>query len=142
MMVKLVLDTNVLVSAFRSRRGASNALLQMGDEGRFQIVVSTALYLEYREVLSRPEIRDATGHSLEDIDAVLNALATFAIGVDIPFRTRPAMSDADDEMVLEAAVNGSADAIVTHNVRDFAAARIWKVEVVKPGKMVRRLRND
>lgn len=52
------------------------------------------------------------------------------------------MSDADDEMVLEVVVNGGADAIVTYNVRDFAAARAWKIEVVKPGEMVRRLRNE
>ena len=100
---------------------------------------STALFLEYEAVLSRAETRAITGHSLDDVAAIMRALATFCEPVDISFRLRPILRDADDEMVLEAALNGQADAIVTHNARDFAAARSLGIRIVSPGEIVGRL---
>lgn len=112
--MRLVLDTNVIVAAFRSRNGASNLLLRLVDRGAVTPLCSTALFLEYEAVLSREETRKVTGHSLEDVAAVMSALAAVSEGVDISFRTRPMLSDVADEMVLEAALNGQAEAIVTH----------------------------
>ncbi|WP_245430519.1 putative toxin-antitoxin system toxin component, PIN family [Rhizobium tropici] len=137
--MKLVLDTNVIVAAFRSRNGASNLLLRFADRGMVTPLCSTALFLEYEAVLSRPETRQATGHSLEDVASVMSALAAIAEGVDISFRTRPMLSDVADEMVLEAALNGQAEAIVTHNVKDFRPALGLGVTVITPGEIVRRL---
>lgn len=137
--MRLVLDTNVIVVAFRSRNGASNLLLRFVDRGLVTLLCSTALFLEYEAVLSREETRKATGHSLEDVAALMSALAAVSEGVDISFRTRPILSDAADEMVLEAALNGQADAIVTHNVRDFRPASTLGVTVATPGEIVRSL---
>ncbi|WP_236020220.1 PIN domain-containing protein [Brucella anthropi] len=92
-----------------------------------------------RNHLSREEIRQATGYGLEDVAAVMRALATIAEGVDISFRTRPMLSDVADEMVLEAALNGQAEAIVTHNVKDFRPALGLGMTVITPGEIVRRL---
>ena len=133
-----MLDTNVVVAAFRSRRGASNALLRYAEGVR--VLCSTALFLEYEAVLGRRETRAATGHSPADVRAVMNALAAVAKPVDLRLRTRPLLRDADDEMVLETAANGNADAIVTHNVKDFLPAERLGIEVVTPGAIVRRLR--
>ena len=137
--VRLVVDTNVIVAAFRSRRGASYALLMLADARRVTPLCSTALFLEYEAVLSRPQTRDATGHDLDDVAAVMRALAALCEPVDISFRIRPILLDADDEMVLEAALNGQADAIVTHNVRDFGSTRQFGLEIATPGDIVRRL---
>lgn len=137
--MRLVLDTNVIVAAFRSRNGASNMLLRFADKGMVTPLCSTALFLEYEAVLSREKIRQATGHSLEDVALVMSALAAIAEGVDISFRTRPMLSDVADEMVLEAALNGQAEAIVTHNVRDFRPALGLGMTVITPGEIVRRL---
>ena len=137
--MRLVLDTNVIVAAFRSRYGASNLLLRAVDQGVLTPLCSTALFLEYEAVLSGEEIRNVTGHSLEDVAAVMSALAAVAEGVDISFRTRPMLSDAADEMVLEAALNGQAEAIVTHNVKDFRPALALGVAIATPGEIVRRL---
>lgn len=137
--MRLVLDTNIIVSAFRSRRGASNVLLQIIEKQRIKPLCSTTLFLEYEAVLSRAETRAITGHGLDDVKAIMNALAALCEPVDISFTVRPMLPDADDEMVLETALNGLADAIVTHNVRDFKPALALGIEVVKPGNIVRRL---
>lgn len=137
--MRLVLDTNIIVSGFRSSRGASNALLQMIENKRIKPLCSTTLFLEYEAVLSRAETRAITGHGLDDVKAIMNALATLCEPVDISFTVRPMLPDADDEMVLETALNGLADAIVTHNARDFKPAPALGIEVVKPGVIVRRL---
>ena len=137
--MRLVLDTNIIVSAFRSRRGASNVLLQIIEKQRIKPLCSTTLFLEYEAVLTRAETRAITGHGLDDVKAIMNALAAFSEPVDISFTVRPILPDADDEMVLETALNGLADAIVTYNVNDFEPALALGIEVVKPGNIVRRL---
>ena len=133
--MRLVLDTNVVVAAFRSRRGATNALLRHAETGTVRLLFSTALFLEYEAVSSRSEIRAATGHSLADVQTVMSAMAAIAEPVDILWRTRPTLRDADDELVLETASNGDASGIVTHNVRDFAAARGLGIDVATPGEI-------
>ena len=138
--MRIVVDTNVVVAAFRSRLGASNDLLRHAETGTVRLLCSTALFLEYEAVLSRSQTRAATGHSLPDVQAVMSALAAVAEPVHIRWRTRPMLRDADDELVLETASNGSADGIVTHNVRDFAPARSLGIAVATPGEIVRRLR--
>jgi putative PIN family toxin of toxin-antitoxin system len=130
---RAVLDTSVLVAGFRSRRGASNALLRRVAEGGVRPLVTTALFLEYEEVLMRAEHRLATGMSEEDVRLALAAFASAAEPVDVHFRWRPQLTDPSDELVLEAAVNGGADALVTHNVRDFErAAEGFRLAVVTP----------
>ncbi len=137
--MRLVLDTNVIIAAFRSRSGAGNLLLRFVDQGMVVPLCSTALFLEYEAVLSREEIRKVTGHRLEDVASVMSAFAAVSEGVDVSFRTRPVLSDAADEMVLEAALNGQADAIVTYNVKDFRPALKLGITVATPGDIVRRL---
>lgn len=117
-----MLDTSVVVAAFRSRRGASNLLLERVGRGLVRPLVTTALFLEYEDVLLRPEHRLVTGMSEEDVTRALAALASGAEPVEVYFRWRPQLRDPADELVLEAAANGRADALVTHNVRHFAAA--------------------
>lgn len=81
----------------------------------------------------------ATGHSLEDVESIMNAIAAIAEPVDVHFRTRPILRDANDELVLEAASNGEADCIATHNLRDFAPTAELGMTVAAPGEILRRL---
>lgn len=130
----------MIAAALRSRTGASNALLEHVARETVRPLVSTALFLEYEDVLKRAENRLATGMSEEDVDRFLAALASAAEPVEVNFRWRPQLSDPTDELVLEAAVNGEADALVTHNVRDFEpAARLFGLRVLLPRQVLKEL---
>lgn len=140
-MLRVVLDTCVIAASLRSSSGASNALLRLVAQRRVTPLASPALFLEYEDVLKRPVQRLATGFGLDEIDAYLAALASTCEPVEVRFQWRPQLADAGDEMVLEAAVNGRADALVTHNVRDFAmAAERFGLRVVRPGDLLVEMR--
>jgi putative PIN family toxin of toxin-antitoxin system len=140
-MKRVVLDTCVIVSALRSRRGASHVLLRAVALGKLLPIVSPPLFLEYEDVVKRPDQRLVHKLDIADIDRFLMALASACEPVDIHFRWRPQMTDPGDEMVLEAAVNGRADALVTHNVHHFRrAASRFGVSVVRPGDMVEEMK--
>jgi predicted nucleic acid-binding protein len=96
--------------------------------------------LEYEAVLTRTENLSASGIDRNDVGTVLDELASIGRRVEIVIRTRPVLSDPDDEMVLETAINGSADAIVTFNDRDFKpAASKWRCAVLRPRDVLRQL---
>ena len=141
-MLKVVLDTDVIVAALRSASGGSNALLREIAYKRIIPLVTVALLLEYEAVLKRPEQRLAHGLGLDAIDRFLAVLASACQGVEVNFRWRPQLADANDEMVLEAAVNGGADVLVTHNVRDFiGGAEKFGLRVLRPGEILKELRS-
>lgn len=140
MIPRVVLDTNVVVSALRSRRGASAAILGLLDTGRYLHCVSVALVFEYEAACKRP----TTGLTVSSavIDDVLDYLAGTGRRQPIHFLWRPALRDPGDDHVLELAVAAGA-AIVTHNQRDFAGAERFGVEVISPVELLERvLRKD
>lgn len=120
--MRLVLDTDVVVAAMRSPSGASAALLGAALEGKVQLLANVALIVEYEAVCTRDEHLRAAGLSHSQVGVFLDAVAALAEPVDSHFIWRPQLKDPSDEMVLEAAVNGRAQAIVSFNRRDFALA--------------------
>ena len=120
--MKLVLDSDVVVAAFRSPTGASAELLRLARRGEIEAAVSVALVLEYEAVLKRPEHVLAAGATLADAEKAVDLLVDFAQPTFVDYRWRPQTRDAGDEIVLEAAINAKADAIVTFNRRDFGTA--------------------
>lgn len=142
-MFRAVLDTGVIVAALRSRQGASNRLVECVARERLRPLVSTALFLEYEEVLQRPENRLATGMTAEDVEGFLAAFASASEAVDVNFRWRPQLKDSSDDLVLEAAINGRAGALVTHNIRDFRdAARLLNLRVLLPRELLKELKHE
>lgn len=119
--MRVVFDTNVLVAGLRSRNGASFQLLNGIVEGEnpFTLLLSVPLFLEYEAVLKRPAQLAVNGLTTQDIDTLLAILAARGYAVRIPFLWRPQLRDHQDEMVLEAAINGQAEAIITFNQKDF-----------------------
>ena len=129
-----------MAAAIRSDAGASRRLLVAALEQRFTLLVSVALMIEYEAVMTRTRHLVASKLSAEDVGILLDAVASVAEPVRLAFLWRPSLRDADDDMVLEVAVNGQADAIVTFNRRDFrpATERFW-IEILSPGAAIERL---
>lgn len=122
MSLRVVLDTNVLVAAIRSDRGASRILLVDALASNFVLVASVPLMIEYESVLTRPEHLERSGLTADDVQSILDAIAAVAEPVRLPYLWRPMLVDTADEMVLATAVNGHADLLVTLNVRHFEPA--------------------
>ncbi len=128
--LQIILDTNILVAAFRSRRGAANLLLDKLDDSRWQVNVSTALLLEYEDVLKRSEMSGFISES--DVDIFLDGLCTIAEFNDIFYLWRLLAKDPNDAFILELAVRVNADFIVTYNQKDFPAAADFDIQLVTP----------
>ncbi len=139
-MQRIVVDTSILVSGLRSKTGAANAVLRLIASRKLIPLATTALFFEYEDVLKRSEQQLAHGLSVSQVDQFLTAFASACEAVEIRFQWRPQLTDTNDEMVLEAAVNGRADALVTHNVRDFSAvATGFGLRVLRPGELLKEL---
>ena len=124
----------------RSPSGASAALLEAAIDGRFMLLANVALILEYEAVCKRDEHLAAAGLDPGQASLFVDALAALAEPVDSHFVWRPQLNDPSDEMVLEAAVNGRAHAIVTFNRRDFRSApERFGVRVLLPSDAFRRI---
>jgi putative PIN family toxin of toxin-antitoxin system len=134
---QVVIDTNVLVAALRSRRGASHRLLRLVGDPRWRINLSVPLVLEYEDVLKRPDAEHLL--SPEQVDDVLDFLCASASLRDIFYLWRPMLTDPKDDFVLELAVESGCDYIVTFNMRDFAGAEKFGVVAIKPQEFLREL---
>jgi putative PIN family toxin of toxin-antitoxin system len=140
MMQRVVLDTSVVVAGFRTRSGAGNAVLRLVADRRLVLLATPPLFLEYEDVLKRPEQRLVHGLQLHEVDELLAELAALVEPVELHFRWRPQVRDPNDEMVLEAAINGRADALVTYNVTDFAlAGNRFRIPVVRPADLLKKV---
>jgi predicted nucleic acid-binding protein len=131
--IDVVVDTNVLVAAFRSSLGASYRLLQTIEQRRWRPVISPALALEYESVLKRG-VEDL-GLTLVDIDDFTEYLCSRARLVQIYFRWRPLLPDPDDDRILEVAVRAGSP-IVTFNVRDFQGSERFGIRTMSPGELL------
>lgn len=134
----VVLDTNAIVAALRSKRGASNKLLSLVGTQKFEIHDSVALILEYEDVLQR--YRTELGLSQDDVADFIDALCSMAHHHKIYFLWRPTLSDVNDELILELAVTARCQYIVTHNVSDFKEIEKFGVQVITPREFLQIIR--
>ena len=137
MPLDIVLDTNVLIAALRSRRGASFELLRLVGDERWRLHLSTALLLEYEAVA----VREAQNFWLQPdlVEDVLDFLCANAQEHAISFRWRPFLPDPNDDFIIELAVAARARYIVTHNVRHFAGVEAFGVDAITPAQMLVKL---
>lgn len=140
--MRVVLDTDVVVRALRSPESASAALIRAVRAGRVTLLASLANALEYEDVLGRPNIVAGTPYTIEEAAAFARAVAALAEPVIIDRRWRPKLRDPADEHILEAALNGRADAIVTFNQRDFAPAAELGLRLALPRDILAGLENN
>jgi putative PIN family toxin of toxin-antitoxin system len=139
--VRCILDTNVVVAGMRSPRGASAALLMAARRGTITPLANVALALEYEATCTLAEHRLASGMTLEETLVFVDAVLAMVEPVESHFMWRPQLRDPGDELVLEAAVNGHAKAIVTFNQRDFGSTpEKFGIEVLSPIEALRRIK--
>jgi len=140
-MIRVVLDTDVIVAALRSPGGGSAALLRLARGGHLQLVASVALVLEYEAVATRPEQLRAMGFSRREALATLTDIAALCDEVEGHYLWRPQVQDPDDELVLEAAINGRASHLISFNRRDFVVAPSrFGVRLCTPAEFLRSIR--
>lgn len=129
-MYQVVIDTNVLVSALRSSRGASFRLLKILGDSRWRPNLTAGLALEYEAVLKREN--QPFGMATADIDDLLDAFCAYSGLHHLYFQWRPVALDPDDDLVIEAAIASHSDFIVTFNKRDFTGSHRFGIECLNP----------
>ena len=129
-MYQVVLDTNILVSAMRSRHGASYRLLSLLGDDRWRPNLTVAVALEYEAVLKR-NCREF-GLTEDDIDDALDAIFYQAGLHRLYFLWRPVAADPDDDLVMEAAIASHSDFVITFNKRDFHESRRFGIDCLSP----------
>lgn len=136
-----MLDTNIVVAAMRSPAGASASLVRAARKGRITLLGNVALALEYEATCSLGDHVMAAGLTVDEVTIYIDAVIAMMEPVETHFLWRPQLRDPADELVLEAAVNGRAEAIVTFNRRDFGMApQRFGLAVLTPGEVVRRMK--
>jgi putative PIN family toxin of toxin-antitoxin system len=137
--MRVVLDTNVLVAAVRSRQGASFALVRSIPSPDFQPCLSEGLYVEWQDVLTRPENIPA-GQTVDDALGFVRSLASQAHLQGIHFLWRPFLRDPDDDMLVELALAAGCPYIVTHNVKDFGGSEELGITAISPRDFLKLIR--
>ena len=133
----IVIDTCVLISALRSRNGASFKLLSLIDSEKFTFFLSVPLVLEYESVAKRMSRSLGLTHS--DIEDIIDYLCTVGNHRKVHFLWRPNLKDPGDDFVLELAVESACDYIVTHNVKDFKSAMKFNLQAITPQEFLRKI---
>ena len=135
------MDTDAVVAAMRSPSGASAAIIRAVRRRQATLLLSVPLAMEYESVCRRSEHREESGLSGQEVEIFLDAIIAMGEPVRTHFLWRPQLRDPNDEMVLEAAVNGRADALVTFNVRDYGTTPAqFGVEVLLPREAIARIK--
>ncbi len=128
--MKIVIDTNVLFAALKSRRGASYKLASLLPNERFSIAISVPLIIEYEDVLRRGKLPASITE--KDISDFIDFFCYVGDQQDIFFLWRPFLPDPSDDLVLEVAVAGGCDAIITYNKRHFRNVEKFGLRILGP----------
>jgi len=128
--MNVVIDTNVFVSSLKSRNGASYKLLYETNRDKFQQNISSTLIFEYESVAKRAEMNIALKYN--QIDAIIDMLCKWSNHCQVYFLWRPFLKDANDDFVLELAIESNSQYIITYNVRDFKGINKFDIKAITP----------
>ncbi len=135
--MRVVLDTSVLITALRSSQGAAAETVRLALRQELTLLMDFKMACEYRDVALRQDHLIASGRSQSEVEDILNALEAIAQPIYVAFRHRPLSADPNDDLILDVALNGRADALVTGNTRHFlAAANRFHLPVFTPSELL------
>lgn len=136
--MRVVIDTNVLVAAMRSKTGASRRLITLLPSDTFEPAMSVALYLEYLDVMTREE-NIPPGVTDKEMVQFVREILSYSHKQGIYFKWRPTLKDADDDFVLELAIASQSEYIITFNEKDFRNIELFGIEAILPSSFLKRL---
>ena len=128
--MKVVIDTNVLFTALKSKQGASYKLISLLPSKRFSIAISAPLIIEYEDVLRRGKLPDSLTEKY--VTDFIDFICRVGDQQEIFFLWRPFLPDPSDDLVLEVAIAGDCDAIITYNKRHFKNIAKFGLRVLNP----------
>ena len=135
--LKVVIDTNIIVTALRSRNGYSFKLLSTIDDERFQVFISIPVILEYEDAIKREKSNIKLKKN--EIDDVLDYICLIAEQRKIYYLWRPYLKDRKDDMFLELAVESESDYIITYNKRDFEGIEKFGIRIITPKEFLKEI---
>jgi putative PIN family toxin of toxin-antitoxin system len=139
--VRIVLDTASFVTAVRSSDGAAGEIVRLIFAGEIVPLMDLKIGLEYRDVALRPEHLHAANQTRSGMLRLIELFEVFAEPVEIVTKTRPLSPDPNDDMILDVAINGRADSLVTNNAKHFVAAGSrFGIPVLSPAELLRKIR--
>ena len=133
----VIIDTNVIYSALRSKRGASSKLIYLVGTGLFEVHLSVPLVLEYEDVLLRKNM--SLPVTKDVISDVLDSICALGHHHEIHFLWRPYLRDPEDEFVLEVAVASKSEYIITYNANDFRGVEEFGIKVITPQQFLQEI---
>jgi predicted nucleic acid-binding protein len=128
------------VSAIRSDTGAAAEIVRLVLRGSLTLLLDYKLVCEYRDVALRAKHLSAGSKAAPEVEEFIDVLENVAVPVFVGVKHRPMSRDENDDMVLDLAINGAADVLVTNNLKHFARARDFGIRVLTPGQMLAELR--
>ena len=134
---KIVIDTNVIVSALKSKKGTSYSLLRLIGKGKFEYNISVPIMLEYEKVLLDSKLK--IPFMKQEIEKILNFICANSNHHKIYYLWRPYLKDEKDDMVLELAVSSNADYIITFNKKDYTGVEKFGIQVLTPREYLERI---
>ena len=139
--MRVVLDTSVVIAALRSSAGAAAEVVRLALLQELSILMDYKLACEYRSVALCAEHLSASGKTREETELILDTVEAVAEPVMVLIRHRPFSADADDDMVLDVAINGHADAIVSNNTKHFREpAKRFRLDLLRPAELLSEFR--
>ena len=139
-MLKIVIDTNILIAAMLNPKGGCRTILKGALKGMYQPLMAEALFLEYEDVFTRTELFLSCPLSYEEREELLNAFLASCKWIKIYYKWRPNLQDEADNHLIELAIAGGAQIIVTNNIKDLKSGELYfeQLKILTPGDFLRR----
>jgi putative PIN family toxin of toxin-antitoxin system len=140
-MKKVVLDTNILVSAILNPEGCCRKILRKALNGEIRPLIGDALYYEYEDVFSREEIFVNSVISFQEREDLFNAFLVSCEWTKIYYKWRPNLRDEGDNHLIELAIAGNAPFIITRNIRDLKSGELFfqGLHILSPEKFIEEI---